>query len=140
MYHKILLALENSHFDQFLLAHVQELAKIHHSHLFLVHVADGWRARHYEDLQLTESEEMINDRHYLEETAAKLKKEGLEVSTHLALGDPPEEILRLAGELKCDLIAMTSHGHAYFADLFYGSTIEEVRHRSPIPLLIVSKG
>lgn len=137
MYKKILVALENSIADQTLLPHIKELAKIHNSHLFLVHVADGWVARHYDDMLLNESEEMIKDRQYLEKTAEKLKSEGLDVSTHLALGDPPEEILRLAESENCDLISMTSHGHRFFADMFYGSTIEEVRHKSFIPLLVV---
>ena len=137
MYKKILVALENSVADQTLLPHITELAKFHKSHLFLVHVADGWVARHYDDMLLNESEEMIKDRQYLKETAENLKLTGLEVSTHLALGDPPKEILTLAEKESCDLIAMTSHGHRFFADIFYGSTIEEVRHESLIPLLIV---
>lgn len=137
MYKKILVALENSIADQTLLPHITELAKILKSHLLLVHVADGWVARHYDDMLLNESEEMVKDRQYLKETAKNLKLSGLEVSTHLALGDPPKEILILAEKEGCDLIAMTSHGHRFFADIFYGSTIEEVRHKSSIPLLIV---
>ncbi len=137
MYNKILVALDNSRGDQTLISHIQELAKIHGSHLFLVHVADGWVARHFDELLLNESQEMIEDRHYLEDVAGNLQLLGFNASTHLALGDPPEEILRLAKNENCDLIAMTSHGHRFFADLLYGSTIEEVRHRSSIPLLIV---
>ncbi len=137
MYKKILVALENTGADQALLPHITGLAKIHNSHLFLVHVADGWVARYYDDMLLNESEEMIVDRRYLEETAESLRLRGLKVTTHLALGDPPKEILHIAEKEGCDLIAMTSHGHLFFADLFLGSTIEEVRHKSSIPLLIV---
>lgn len=137
MYKKILVALENSEADLSVLHHVSELAKVLGSELFLVHVADGWAARHFEELELKESEEMIEDQKYLEMTASDLKKNGLNVKTHLALGNPPDEILRQAEAEKCDLIAMTSHGHRFFADLFYGSTIEGVRHRSSIPILAV---
>jgi manganese transport protein len=137
MYQKILVALENSEADQTLLPHVSELAKIHKSHLFLVHVADGWVARNYDELQLKESEEMKEDRQYLNDVAKKLRAKKIEVSTHLALGDPPKEILKLSESEHCDLIAMTSHGHRFFADIFFGSTIEEVRHKSHIPLLVV---
>lgn len=140
MYDKILVALENSQADASLLPHIAKLAKIHHSHLLLVHVADGWVARRYEDFQLRPSEEMVQDQAYLEKTAAKLSAQGLEVSFKLALGDPPEEILKVAEEEKCDLIAMTSHGHRFFADLLFGSTIEDVRHRTHIPLLVVKMG
>jgi nucleotide-binding universal stress UspA family protein len=137
MYKKILVALENSSADQSLLPHITELAKTLHSHLLLVHVADGWAARYFDDFYLKESEEMVADRRYLEEVAKKLREQLIEVSTHLALGNPPQEILKTAQEEKCDLIAMTSHGHRFFADILYGSTIEEVRHQTSIPLLIL---
>ena len=108
-----------------------------HSHLLLVHVADGWVARNYDRLKLCESEEMKADRSYLEQTAAQLRAEGLSVSLHLALGDPPTEILKTAEAENCDLIAMTSHGHRLVGDLLFGSTIHEVRHRTSIPVLLV---
>ena len=62
MYGKILVALENSRADTSLLPHVQELAKLAHSELLLIHVADGWAARNFDRLQLAESEEMRLDR------------------------------------------------------------------------------
>ena len=93
MYKKILVALENGPADQTLLPHITQLAKYLHSQLLLVHVAEGWAARHYNDLQLKESKEMKEDRQYLETTAQNLREQGLTVSTYLALGDPPEEIL-----------------------------------------------
>ncbi|MFA6562043.1 MAG: universal stress protein [Verrucomicrobiia bacterium] len=137
MYQKILVALENSQADKSLLPHIAELARLHKSKLLLVHVADGWVARNFDKLQLRESQEMIDDRAYLEETAKQLRSQGLNVETFLALGDPPNEILKTAEKEQCDLIAMTTHGHRLLADIFYGSTIEAVRHRSMIPLLVV---
>ena len=137
MYQKILVALENSQADESLLPHVTQLAKRLHSELLLVHVADGWVARNFEKLKLAESEEMKADREYLEKTAAQLRNEGLSVSAHLALGDPPREILKTAETQKCDLIAMTSHGHRLLGDLLFGSTIHEVRHKTSIPVLLV---
>src|SRR5438128_7622280 len=65
MYRKILVALENSHADETLLPHVAGLAKLHGSGLLLVHVADGFVARNYEQLGLAESREMKEDRVYL---------------------------------------------------------------------------
>ena len=137
MYKKILVALENSKADQTLIPHISELARLLGSELHLVHVADGWVARNYNQLALAESEEMKADRAYLDETEAVLKKAGMKVSTSLALGDPPREILKAAEREKCDLIAMTTHGHRLIGDLIYGSTIEKVRHASAIPLLVV---
>src|SRR2546421_8039424 len=111
MYRKILVALENSTADGTLLPHVTALAKQLGSELLLIHVADGWVARNFDKLKLAESEEMKADRDYLEATTARLRSEGLRVNAHLALGDPPEEILKTAETEQCDLIAMTSHGH-----------------------------
>ena len=137
MYRKILVALENSRADESLLPHVTELATRLGSRLLLVHVADGWVARNFSQLKLAESDEMKADRAYLEKTATDLRLKGLSVSAHLALGDPATEILKTAETEKCNLIAMTSHGHRLIGDIIYGSTIHEVRHRTSIPVLLV---
>ena len=137
MYRKILVALENSAADASLLPHISELARRLGSELLLVHVADGWAARNFERLKLNESEEMKADRAYLETVLARLREEGLRVSARLALGDPPREILKTAENEQCDLIAMTSHGHRLIGDIIHGSTINEVRHRTAIPILVV---
>ena len=100
-------------------------------------MADGWVARNFEQLKLAESEEMKSDRGYLEKTVAHLRAEGLEVSAHLALGDPPTEIIKTAQREQCDLIAMTTHGHRLIGDLIFGSTIHEVRHKTTVPVLLV---
>ena len=137
MYQKILVALENSRADESLIPHVKELARTLHSELYLVHVADGWVARNFDQLKLAESAEMKQDREYLETIAHQLRKEGLIVTALLALGDPAKEILKTAARQKCDLIAMTTHGHRFISDLVHGSTISEVRHKATIPILLV---
>ena len=138
MYKKILVALDHTAADRALGPHVTQMAVHLKSDLLLVHVADGWVARNYDRLSLAESEEMQDDARYLEEIAAGIRAEmGLAVTTRLALGNPPDEIVKVADEERCDLIAMTSHGHRFVADFFLGSTIDEVRHRISIPLLIV---
>jgi manganese transport protein len=137
MFTKILVALENSSADQSLLPQIVRLARLCGAQLLLVHVADGWVARHFEDMKLRESEEMIRDRAYLDKTAVDLRAQGIATETHLALGEPPQEILKAAESHKCDLIAMTSHGHGIVGDFLFGSTISTVRHRSVIPLFIV---
>jgi nucleotide-binding universal stress UspA family protein len=140
MYKKILVALENGRADEALLPHVTELARLLGSELLLVHVADGWAARNFEQLGLAESEEMIGDRRYLESQAGSLTESGLRVSVELARGNPPDEILKAAEREQCDLIAMTTHGHRLLGDLIHGSTITAVRHKSRIPILLVRAG
>src|ERR1051326_7239211 len=137
MYRKILVALENSGADHSLVPHVSELARQLGSELLLVHVADGWVARNYDRLKLAESEEMWEDRQYLEKTAEKLRAEGVTITIKLAVVAPPDEILKTAREEKCDMIAMTTHGHRLIGDLLFGSTIHEVRHKATIPILLV---
>lgn len=137
MYRKILIALENSRSDEAILSHITELATHFKSELMLLHVADGWVARNFNQLKLAESDEMKDDRVYLEKIAERLRKERLSVSTLLALGSPPAEILKVAESGYFDLIAMTSHGHRLFGDIFHGSTINEVRHKTEIPILVV---
>ena len=137
MYQHILIPLENSATDRVILDHIRPLARLTGAKLLLLHVADGWVARNFNQLKLAESEEMKNDREYLENVARQLRDDGFSVQTMLALGDPPEEILKVAEGEHCDLIAMAGHGHRLFGDLFYGSTITEVRHRTSIPVLTV---
>ena len=138
MYRKILVALENSQADASLLPHVTELAKQLGSELLLVHVADGWVARNFDQLNLVESEEMKEDWRYLEEHAAALRANmGLTVHTRLALGSPPAQILNVAEKDGCDLIALASHGHRLVGDIIHGSTIDTVRHGARVPIFVV---
>ena len=138
MYRKILVALENGPADLRLLPHISQLARQFGAELLLLHVADGWAARNFEQLNLAESDEMAADRRYLDETAVALRAGGLRVDTLLAMGNPPNEIVRVAAESRSDLIALASHGHKIIGDLIHGSTIDKVRHNTAIPLLVVS--
>ena len=137
MYRKILIALDNSPADDSILRHAAELAQHFGSAILLLHVADGFAARSFEQLKLAESEEMQADRAFLEKTAQELRAKKLSVETRLALGNPPTEILKIAEAERCDLIAMAGHGHRLFGDIFHGSTITQVRHRTSIPILVV---
>ncbi len=102
-----------------------------------MHVADGWAARHFHELELRESEEMREDRAYLERLRAELAASGFEVETRLGLGDPAREIARLAGEEHVDLIAMSTHGHRLLKDILLGATADRLRHIVSIPVLLV---
>ena len=137
MYKKILVALENGPADETMLPQIAQLAAHLGSELLLLHVADGWAARSFDQLKLAESEEIKSDRAYLEKTADVLRAKKLTVTTRLAMGNPPTEILKIAEAEDCHLIAMTSHGHRLLGDLLHGSTINEVRHRTHIPIFLV---
>jgi nucleotide-binding universal stress UspA family protein len=135
MYQRILVAIENSAADRTILTHVRALAALTGAELLLVHVADGWAARNFNRLKLRESEEMKTDRAYLDQLAQSLSE--FRVSTELALGDPANEIIRLAEERGADLIAMSTHGHRFLNDLIRGTTVDKVRHLVRIPVLLL---
>jgi nucleotide-binding universal stress UspA family protein len=137
MYSRILVPLENSAADRTILEHVEKLARFSGARLLLVHVADGWVARHFDELQLRESEEMQQDRSYLERVARELTAKGFSVEARLAMGDPADEIIRIVDEEHVDLIAMATHGHRFVKDLLLGSTVGKVRHMVTVPVLLV---
>ena len=137
MYHRILVPVENSSYDERILDHVRQLARFCGASIVLIHVADGWAARNIQHLNLRESEEMRADRDYIERLAATLSSEGLDAEALLATGDPSAEIAAAAEREKCDLIAMSTHGHRFIADLIYGSVASAVRHMTNIPVLLL---
>ncbi len=137
MYRRILVALENSTADRTILAHVAALARLTGAALLLVHVADGWAARYFDQLKLRESEEMKSDRAYLDRIAGELIAQGLTADTYLAMGDPATELIKVAEEQEVDLIAMSTHGHRFLADVIHGTTADRVRHLVKVPVLLL---
>jgi universal stress protein A len=139
MYKRILVAIENSAADRTILAHVTALARLTGAELLLVHVADGFAARHFDDLKLRESEEIRSDRTYLQGLKDALTAEGLHVDYELAMGDPATELIRAVETRGVDLIAMSTHGHRFVSDIVHGTTADKVRHLVKVPVLLLRK-
>lgn len=137
MYRRILVCLENSETDRHIVEHVRALARHSGASLVLIHVADGWAARNIKHLDLRESEEMREDRAYLDRVAADFARDGLQAEALLATGDPADEITAAADREQCDLIAMATHGHRLIGDVIHGSVANAVRHRTLVPVLLV---
>ena len=137
MYKRILVPVENSPYDDAIIDHVKQLARMCSSSIVLIHVADGWAARNIASLKLRESEEMRTDREYIARLVAGLEADGLESEAVLASGDPASEITAAATREQCDLIAMSTHGHKLLGDVLLGSVAHDVRHASSIPVLLV---
>src|SRR6266571_7119900 len=137
MYQHILIPLENSAADETILSHIKPLARLTNARMLLVHVADGWVARNFNQLQLAESEEMKQDRVYLEKCRSELSDEGFSCDAVLALGEPSDEIIKLAETHDIDLIAMSTHGHRLISDILYGATADKVRHAVEVPVLLL---
>ena len=137
MYKTILIPVENRETDQTILQHIRPLARLTKAKLLLLHVADGWAARNFDQLKLQESEEIKQDRAYLSNLEAELRSEGFQVESLLAMGEPATEIIKLAQKEPVDLIAMSTHGHRFISDILYGATADKVRHSVNIPVLLL---
>jgi manganese transport protein len=140
MFKKILVALDHSKADDVLLPKVKELARLTQADILLFHVSHGWVARWQKDLNLSDSNEIREDREYLEKRGKELFAEGFRVTIRHGTGEPADEVLRAARAENCDLIAMTTHGHRLLADLIHGTTIPKVRHTTDIPIFLVKAG
>lgn len=137
MYTRILVPLEHSDYDDAVLTHVRALALHCGASVVLIHVADGWAARNQHQLALRESAEMKDDRAYIEEQCDGLETAGIDAECVLAGGDPAEEIAAAVLRERCDLVAMSTHGHKGVQDLIRGSVANDVRHRLTVPVLMV---
>ena len=140
MYRRILVPVENSAYDAAVIDHVAKLATLCRSSVVIIHVADGWVARNIKQLDLRESDEMKEDRAYIDGLAALLEQQGLEVEAVLASGNPGHEICAAAAREQCDLIAMATHGHKLLNDVLRGSVANTVRHNTTVPVLLVRGG
>ncbi len=135
MYETILVTLDGTATDRAIIEHVKQLAKLAHSRLVLLHVADGWAARTYGPDAV--SPEISEDTAYLEKVRAELQAEGIPAQAELAYGDPASEIIKWVKQKGCDLVAMSTHGHRLLADIFLGATATRVRHSISGPVLLL---
>jgi len=135
MYETILVTLDGTPTDQAIIEHVKQLAQLAHSRLVLLHVADGWAARTYGPDAV--SPEISEDSAYLEKVRAEFQAKGIPAQAELAYGEPAREIIRWVREKGCDLVAMSTHGHRFLADLFLGNTASQVQHSISVPVLLL---
>jgi len=135
MYKKILVTLDGTPTDQAIIEHIKQLAKLMDGRVVLLHVADGWAARTYGPDAV--SLEITEDSAYLEKVQAEFQSEGIAADAELAYGDPATEIVKWVEQKGCDLVAMSTHGHRFLADLFLGTTATKVRHSISVPILLL---
>jgi nucleotide-binding universal stress UspA family protein len=135
MYEKILVTLDGTSSDRAIIEHVKQLAKLAQSRLMLLHVADGWAARTYGADAV--SPEIAEDTAYLEKVRAEFQAIGIPTEAELAYGEPVKEILKWIEHKSCDLVAMSTHGHRFLADIFLGTTASRVQHSVSVPVLLL---
>jgi nucleotide-binding universal stress UspA family protein len=137
MYGKILVTLDATPTDRAVLEHVKPLALMMKSRVVLLHVATGWAARTYGPDAI--SPEIDEDKAYLAKVRAEFVAEGIPTEAELAFGEPAKEIVRWVRTRGCDLVAMSTHGHRFLADLVLGTTVTNVRHSVDVPVLLVKE-
>ena len=135
MYGTILVTLDGTPSDRAIIEHVKQLAGLAHSHLVLLHVADGWAARTYGRDAV--SPEITEDTAYLETVRAEFEAAGIPAQAELAYGEPADEIIKWVKKKGCDLVAMSTHGHRFLADVFLGTTASRVQHNISAPVLLL---
>lgn len=135
MYNTILVTLDGTPTDRAIIKHIQDVAKFARSRVVLLHVADGWAARTYGADAV--SPEIAEDKAYLEKVKAEFQSMDIPVDAELAYGDPAREIVRWVERKGCDLVAMSTHGHRFLGDLFFGTTAIRVQHRLSVPVLLL---
>ena len=135
MYKNILVTLDTGITDRAIIDHVKPLAKMMESRVVVFHVASGpvakWRG------QDAGGEEIEQSRVYLEATRKEFEDAGIATQAELAYGDPVKEIVKWVTENPCDLIAMSTHGHQFVADLVLGATAFRVQHSVSVPMLLL---
>jgi len=68
---------------------------------------------------------------------AEFQSEGIPAEAELAYGEPPKEIVKWVEQKGCDLVAMSTHGHRFLADIFLGTTSRHVRDSVSVPVLLL---
>jgi manganese transport protein len=81
--------------------------------------------------------EFHSDQQFLHEYAEELSLLGYHVSTKIGYGNPTKAIPTMVKDFEADLLVMGAHGHKGFKDFIFGATVDSVRHRVSVPVLIV---
>ena len=135
LYRTILVTLDGTPTDRAIINHIKQLAKLTAAKVVLLHVADGWAARTYGPDAI--SQEIADDQAYLAQIQAEFQSEGISAEAELTFGEPAREITRWVQQKHCDLVAMSTHGHRFLADLFLGTTASRVQHSISVPVLLL---
>jgi manganese transport protein len=137
-YSRILVPLDHSVSDQEAISNALALARMHGARIILLHVEEGVTSQIFGSLSSTA--EITEGQNYLANIVAALRAQKIDVDVEVRHGmNPAHEIVAAVHELAPDLLVMAGHGHSGLKDLIFGTTINAVRHRVKVPMLIVSK-
>jgi manganese transport protein len=107
----------------------------HNASYLLLHVVETAGAMWYgSDIADREANE---DQQALENYATQLKDQGYRSEIKIGYGNPRRTIPEVVNDYNADMLVMGAHGHNWAKDLVFGTTVDTVRHRVNIPVLIV---
>jgi len=107
------------------------------SELILIHVVESVTASYFQEI--SDDEESRKDRERLAQYAATLTENGYKVNFVLGYKNRVKEIVRIVNTSDAQLLVMGAHHHYGWKDYFFGETIESVRHKVKIPVLIIQQ-
>jgi manganese transport protein len=102
----------------------------------IIHIVESVTARYFQEA--SDDEESRMDKERLEAYAKALMEKGYKATTVLGFKNRVEEIVRIVEESEAQLLVMGAHKHQGWKDYIFGETIESVRHKVEIPVLIVN--
>ncbi len=107
------------------------------AHYILIHITESagalWLGKEVRDM------ESQQDLDTIESYCQLLKSEGYICEAKLGFGNPKKVIPEIIEETSADLLVMGAHGHKALMDFILGSTVNAVRHRISIPVLVIGK-
>ena len=86
---------------------------------------------------VTRDFETKEDGQTLELYAAQLNEQGYQSTIQIGFGNPKKEIPKYVKEFNAELLILGSHGHGFIKDMIFGTSIDTIRHKVDIPVLIV---
>jgi manganese transport protein len=132
---RIAVALDFSASDEKLIAHA--LAQGNKTVSFvLLHIVESASAGYLGEA--TDDDETRRDKQRLENYVQQLQQKGYQAEGMIGYRSRVKEIIRIVTECRADMLVMGAHRHSGLKDYIFGETIEDVRHKLPIPVLIVN--
>jgi nucleotide-binding universal stress UspA family protein len=111
-------------------------AVVHLVHVFRVSRFDRARV----GLPAPDTDALAEAKDYMESHVRSLRRQCRNrVVSHLPVGDPSGEVLKLAESLRADLLVVGTHDHSGFERLLLGSIAETLMRKAPCSSVIVRR-
>jgi len=101
----------------------------------LIHIVETAAARYHG--KATMDHETLSDAENLDKYCQNLADLGFHAVPHVGFGNTASAIAEISKSTRLQLLVMGAHGHKGLKDLIFGTTVESVRHKVTIPVLVV---